>query len=85
MSLQKSLHEPLLKEDLECWRCRETFKTLPKLKEHLKQEKDAEASRKKGARHEKRKTPEGGDADGVNHDTGEPSSKRQTITPGIYT
>jgi len=32
--LKRSLHEPLLKEVLECWRCRETFSNLPKLKEH---------------------------------------------------
>jgi len=86
MLLQKSLHEPLLKEDLECWRCCETFKTLPKLKEHLEQEKDAEASHEKGTHKEKKKkTPEDRGANEVNHDREEPSSKRQAITPGIGT
>ena len=36
--LSKAKYEPLLKEDLVCWRCDEAFKTLPKLKEHLRQE-----------------------------------------------
>lgn len=86
VSLQQSLHEPLLKEGLECWRCRETFNTFPKLKEHLKLEKEAEASRKKKARQEqKMKTPEDGDTDEANPDRGEPSSKRQAVVPGMDT
>ena len=77
-SLQQNRHEPLLKEGLECWRCRETFKTFPKLKEHLTREKEAEASRKKEARQVlKRKSPEDGDADGTGPDGGESSSKKQ--------
>jgi len=76
MSLQKGLHEPLLKEDLQCWRCREEFKTLLKLKEHLEREKKAEGSREKKARQEKKRKNEEGDTDG------EPSSKRQAIAPG---
>ena len=75
MSLQKGLHEPLLKEDLQCWRCHETFKTLVKLKEHLEREKKAEASREKKALQEKKRKNEEGYTDG------EPSSKRQAITP----
>jgi len=76
MSLQQSLHEPLLKEGLECWRCHETFKTLPKLKEHLRREKEAEASRARNALQEKkRKGPEEGDVDETNPDGGEPGSK----------
>lgn len=74
-SLRQNRREPLLKEDLECWRCRETFKTFPKLKEHLTREKEAEASRKeKAPQATKRKSPGGGDADRV-----EPSSKRQAV------
>jgi aprataxin len=85
MSLQQGLHEPLLKEDLECWRCRETFKTLPRLKEHLKREKEAEASReKKALQGKKRKGPEEGDADETNPDR-EPNPKKRAITPGVYT
>lgn len=83
-SLQQCLHEPLLKEDLECWRCRETFKTLPKLKEHLKREKEAEASRaKKAFQEKKRKDPEEGDVDETNADRGGPSSKRQAIASSL--
>lgn len=74
MSLRQNEHEPLLLEDLECWRCREEFKTLPKLKEHLTREKEAEASRKKKAcQSRKRKNPEG-DTDKANLEGG-PSSK----------
>jgi aprataxin len=86
VALQQSQHEPLLKEDLECWRCRETFKTLPKLKEHLTREKEAEAYRKKNVRQaEKRKNPGDGNADEANPDEGEPSSKRQAVTPNVDT
>ena len=80
--MQQGRHEPLLKEDLECWRCHEAFKTFPKLKEHLTREKEAEASRKKAHNAKRRKDPEGGDASG---DRGEPSSKRQTVTPDVNT
>jgi len=83
VSLKRSLHEPLLKEVLECWRCRETFNNLPKLKEHLEREKEAEASRKKKALQEqKRETSEDRDADEANPNRGVPSSKRQAVTPG---
>jgi len=88
VSLQRSLHEPLLKEVLKCWRCRETFNNLPKLKAHLEREKEAEASRKKKALQEqKRETPgaEDGNADEANPNRGEPSSKRQAATPSTDT
>jgi len=84
MSLRQSLHEPLLKENMECWRCRETFGTLPKLKGHLKREKEAEESRaKKVLREKKRKGPEEGDVDETNADRGESSSKRQAIASSL--
>ena len=84
MSLKQSLREPLLKEDLECWRCCERFKTLPKLKEHLKREKEAEASReKKALQGKKRKGPEEGNVDELSPDGGEPSSKRQGLTSNV--
>lgn len=87
MSLRQGLHEPILKEDLRCWRCRETFNTLPKLKEHLKREKDAEASREKMIRREKKgKNLEEGDIDEADPGKGEPSSKRrQAITLSVNT
>lgn len=76
-ALQKNLHEPLLKEDLECWRCEETFKTMPKLKEHLTREKVAEASKMRNSLQvQKRESPEDGDA----NDGGDPSSQ---VTPNI--
>ena len=85
-SLQQNRHEPLLKEGLECWRCREAFKTFPKLKEHLTREKEAEASRKKKARQAlKRKSPVDGDADEADPGGGEPSSKRQAVTSTVGT
>jgi len=86
VSLQESRHKPLLGEGLECWRCRETFKTFPKLKEHLTREKEAEASHKKKTRQAtKRKSPEDGDADEANPDRGEPSSKKRAVTHGTDT
>jgi len=79
-SLQQGAHEPLLAEDLECWRCRGTFKTLPKLKEHLTREKEAEASRKKKVREDKKqKSPEDVDVDGASPDD-KPSSGGQAAT-----
>lgn len=58
--LSKSQYEPLLKEDLVCWRCDESFKTIPKLKEHLRAEweKDAARAKAKGERERKRKRDE---------------------------
>ncbi|KIJ44100.1 hypothetical protein M422DRAFT_169064 [Sphaerobolus stellatus SS14] len=45
--LPKSQYEPLLKEDLICWRCNESFKTIPKLKEHLRAEWEKDAAKVK--------------------------------------
>lgn len=54
---------------------------MPKLKEHLTREKEAEASRKKKAlQGTKRKSPEDGDTGGMEPDQGNPSSKRQAVT-----
>ncbi|KAF9792138.1 HIT-like protein [Thelephora terrestris] len=86
MSLQNNLHEPLLKEDLACWRCRETFKAMPKLKEHLVREKGAEASReKKSLQGKKRKRPEEGETGRTESDREVPSSKRQAVTNDVDT
>ncbi|CAE6459422.1 unnamed protein product [Rhizoctonia solani] len=35
-------YEPLLKKNLECFKCQETFKTIPQLKTHLQKEWDEE-------------------------------------------
>jgi len=40
-------YEPFLKEALLCWRCDEVLKTIPALKEHLKEHFDADAARAK--------------------------------------
>ena len=54
---------------------------MPKLKEHLTREKEAEASRKKKAlQGTKRKSPEDGDTGGMEPDQGNPSSKKQAVT-----
>ena len=46
--LPSSEYELILKGDLQCWKCDETLKTMPKLKEHLKAHFDKElAARKK--------------------------------------
>lgn len=58
--LNKSQYEPLLKEDLVCWRCDDVFKTIPQLKEHLRQEWDNEAAKVK-ARKRKREAREDSD------------------------
>jgi len=70
--LPKSEYEPLLKEALVCWKCDETFKTIPKLKEHLKAEweKDAARAKAKENRKQKRKREEDKSPDGAS------SSKR---------
>ena len=76
ISLQQNERDPLLKNDLECWRCRGKFKTFPKLKEHLTQEKEGEASRKKKTLQTKKGKNPDGDADEANLEGGEPSPKR---------
>ncbi|KDQ60763.1 hypothetical protein JAAARDRAFT_31735 [Jaapia argillacea MUCL 33604] len=40
--LEKSEYEPLLKEDLCCYRCNESMKNMPTLKSHLQEEWDNE-------------------------------------------
>ena len=82
MSLRRNLHEPLLKEDLGCWECRKTFKTMPLLKEHLTRRKEAEASThtKQAPQEKKREGPEGYADDGR-----EPSSARREVTLDAHT
>jgi len=41
--LKKSQYEPLLKDDLVCWRCGHVLKNMPTLKAHLQEEWDQEA------------------------------------------
>jgi len=48
--LDFSSYEKLLKEDLRSWRTGDTFKNMPKLKEHLEQEWDKDARRSKAKR-----------------------------------
>jgi aprataxin len=54
-SLKPSVYEPLLKEPLECFRCHDELKNMPKLKEHLQAEFDAMAEQEKQKLRRKRK------------------------------
>lgn len=56
-------YEPMLKEDLSCWRCNANMKTIPALKAHLQEEWDTQAKREKAKIERRRKMEEkGGDA-----------------------
>lgn len=50
--------EPILKEDLSCWRCNTSMKNIPTLKIHLQEEWDSEMKREK-ARIERQRKMEG--------------------------
>ncbi|KAG8912413.1 hypothetical protein FRC00_004578, partial [Tulasnella sp. 408] len=51
--LPESRYEPLLKSDMQCWRCDTDLKTVPKLKEHLQTHFDRDIARmKKKRKHE---------------------------------
>jgi len=56
--LKKSQYEPLLKDDLVCWRCGHSFKNMPTLKAHLQEEWDQEAKAEKAKLERKRKREE---------------------------
>lgn len=56
--LKKSQYEPLLKDDLVCWRCGHVFKNMPTLKAHLQEEWDQEAKAEKTKLERKRKLEE---------------------------
>ncbi|KAI6132096.1 HIT-like protein [Pisolithus croceorrhizus] len=45
--LRKKDYEPLLKEDLTCWKCEGAVRNMPTLKEHLQEEWDDERRREK--------------------------------------
>ncbi|KAF8481535.1 hypothetical protein JB92DRAFT_3037504 [Gautieria morchelliformis] len=60
--LSKSQYEPLLKEDLVCWRCDEAFKAIPKLKEHLRQEWDNDAAKAKARKRKREAKDDSNDA-----------------------
>jgi len=53
--LEKSRYEPLLKDDLVCWRCGHVLKNMPALKVHLQEEWDKEANKERGRLERKRK------------------------------
>lgn len=53
--LKKSQYEPLLKEELACWRCGQAMKNIPTLKTHLQKEFDDETARSKASLEKKRK------------------------------
>ncbi|KAJ3486610.1 hypothetical protein NLI96_g4134 [Meripilus lineatus] len=53
--LKKTEYEPYLKEDLSCFHCSESFKNMPKLKEHLQEEWNKMSKREKSKLERKRK------------------------------
>lgn len=53
--LKKSEYEPLLKENLACWRCGTTMKNMPTLKTHLQEEWEKEEKAEKAKLERKRK------------------------------
>jgi aprataxin len=60
--LKKSRYEPLLKEDLSCWRCGHAMKNMPTLKNHLQEEWDNDMKREKAKLEKKRKREEKDDS-----------------------
>jgi len=56
--LKKRQYEPLLKDDLVCWRCGHILKNMPTLKAHLQEEWDKEAKAEKAKLERKRKREE---------------------------
>jgi len=56
--LKKSQYEPLLKDDLSCWRCGKDMKNMPTLKAHLQEEWDNLAKKEKAKLDKKRKRDE---------------------------
>ncbi|KAG1768385.1 HIT-like domain-containing protein [Suillus occidentalis] len=53
--LKKGEYEPLLKEDLSCWKCDHNFSNMPKLKSHLQEEFDTLSDQEKAKAERKRK------------------------------
>jgi aprataxin len=51
-------YEPMLKEDMCCWRCNASMKNIPNLKAHLQEEWDTQAKREKAKIERKRKLEE---------------------------
>jgi aprataxin len=78
--LKISEYEPLLKDDLLCWRCGHVMKNMPTLKTHLQEEWDKQANAEKGKLERKRKREEAsGD---LNSEPVQEGSKRhKTDTP----
>jgi len=50
-----SEYEPLLKDDLSCWKCDRSFPNMPKLKSHLQEEFDKLSDQEKAKEERKRK------------------------------
>jgi len=46
-ALNEKVYDPLLKEDLSCFKCGQDFKFMPKLKDHLQEEWETEKKRAK--------------------------------------
>jgi len=70
-------YEPLLKEDLKCWRCHATLKNIPSLKAHLQEEWDKEKRKATTQKKRKREDVAPAAAQGENAEE-DPDSIRQT-------
>ncbi|KAJ8598010.1 HIT-like protein [Rhizopogon salebrosus TDB-379] len=66
--LKTSEYEPLLKDNLSCWKCDRSFSNMPKLKSHLQEEFDNLAEKEKAKAERKRKRT----------DSPAPTSSRET-------
>lgn len=76
--LSVSRYEPLLKEDLKCWRCYVSQKNIPTLKAHLQEEWDKE--KRKATTQKKRKRDEATD-----NTAGEPNADDDRQTKRLET
>jgi aprataxin len=84
IALPSKDYEPLLKQDLSCFKCGEEFKTIPKLKDHLQNEWENEGKKIKAREERKRKRdeePAGGEA----QDSAVEKQRRKTQNDGKET
>ena len=75
-----SQYEPLLKEDLRCWKCQSIQKNIPTLKAHLQEEWDKE--KRKATAQKKRKREQEtavGSSGEVNAEEGPQTKRLETL------
>ncbi|KAH7889447.1 HIT-like domain-containing protein [Phlebopus sp. FC_14] len=78
--LKNSEYEPLLKQNLSCWKCGRDMKNMPTLKAHLQEEWDEEARRQKARIRGKRKPDDRQSSTEL--EVQEPPSKRHSTNDG---